>query len=149
MVFSGILATIVSLQAILPVRPNVARTSAALGFSSMGLCTVFVTLAIANIRHPERLKRLMVLASFTVSQAAVVRLIRLVPSMDLATRAFLGAVAVDLLLLVAVLIDRRSTGRVHPVWLLGGAALISIQYLRAAVISTEFWRDVTQWLAMR
>ena len=148
MVFSGILATIVSLQAVLPVRPEVARVSAALGLSSMVLFTAFTTLAIANIKHPERHKRLMVLASFTISQAAVVRLIRLVPSTDLATRVLLGTVAVDLLLIVAVLIDTRSIGRVHPVWLLGGAALISIQYLRVAVVPTEFWRDVTQWLAM-
>ena len=148
MVFSGILATIVSLQALLPVRPELARTSAALGFSSMALFVTFVTLAIANIRRPERHKRLMVLASFTISQAAVVRLIRLVPSTELTGRVFLGAVAVDLLLLAVVLIDRRSTGRVHPVWLLGGAAMVSVQYLRVAIVPTEFWRAVTQWLAM-
>ena len=148
MVFSGILATVVSLQALLPVRPEFARTGAALGFSSIALFTSFVTLAIANIRRPERHKRLMVLASFTISQAAVVRLIRLVPSTELAGRVFLGAVAVDLLLLAVVLIDRRSTGRVHPVWLPGGAALVLVQYLRVAIVPTQFWRDVTQWLAM-
>jgi hypothetical protein len=94
-------------------------------------------------RNPSRLQWL-VLASVSVLQAAVVRLVRLAPSIALADRVFLGAVAVDLLLLAVVLIDRRSTGRVHAVWLLGGAGLISIQYLRVAVVPTEFWRDVTQ-----
>lgn len=75
------------------------------------------------------------------------RLIRLVPSTELAGRVLLGAVVVDLLLLAAVLIDRRSTGRLHPVWLLGGAALVSVQYLRVAIVSTEAWKDVTLWLA--
>jgi hypothetical protein len=147
MVFSGILATIVSLQATLPVRPELARTSTALGLSSMALFVTYVTLAIANIRRPDRHKRLMVLASLTISQAAVVRLIRLVPSTDLASRVLLGAVAVDLLLVAIVLMDRRSTGRAHPVWLIGGAALIAMQYLRVAVVPTEGWRAVTQWLA--
>jgi hypothetical protein len=148
MVFSGILATIVSLQALLPVRPEFARTGAALGFSSMALFTTFVALAIANIRRPERHKRLMLLASFSIVQAAAVRMFRLLPSIALADRIFLGAIAIDLLLLVVVLIERRSTGRVHPVWLLGGTALISVQYLRIAIVPTESWRNVTQWLAM-
>jgi hypothetical protein len=89
-----------------------------------------------------------VLASFAIVQAAVVRLIRLVPSITLADRVFLGAVVTDLILLVVVLIDRRSNGRVRSVWLLGGAALISVQYLRVAVVPTEFWGTVTRWLAM-
>ena len=59
----------------------------------------------------------------------------------------MNTVAIDLLLLAVVLIDRRATGRVHPVWLLGGAALISVQYLRIAVVPTAFWRGVTQCLA--
>ena len=41
MVFWGILATIVSPQVSLPVRPGLARTSAALGFSSIALFSVF------------------------------------------------------------------------------------------------------------
>jgi hypothetical protein len=148
MVFSGILATIVSLQASLPVRPELARTSAALGFSGMALFSTFVTLAIANIRRPEQHKRLMVLASFSIAGAAAVRVFRLIPSITLADRVFFGTVAFDLLLLAVVLIDRRATGRVHRVWLFGGAALMLAQYLRGAVVPTAFWRGVTQWLAM-
>lgn len=148
MVFSGILATIVSLQASLPVRPELARTSAALGFSGMALFSTFVTLAIVNVRRPERHKRLMVLASFSIAGAAAVRVFRLIPSITLADRVLFGTVALDLLLLAVVLIDRRATGRVHRVWLFGGAALILAQYLRGAVVPTAFWRDVTQWLAM-
>jgi hypothetical protein len=147
MVFSGILATIVSLQAFLPVRPEFARMSTALGLSGMALFTAFVTLAIANIRRPERHKRLMVLASFSIVQAAAARVIRLVPSIALADRILLGAVAVDLLLLVVVLLDRRSAGRVHPVWIFGGAALVSIQYLRIAILPMQAWKNFTLWLA--
>ena len=53
---------------------------------------------------------------------------------------------VDLLLLVVVSMDRLA-GRVHPLWLLGGAALVSIQYLRVAVVPTQAWRDFTFGLA--
>ena len=89
----------------------------------------------------------MVLASLAISQAAVVRLIRLVPSTELADRVFLGAATVDLLLLAVVWVDRRSIGRVYPVWLLGGAALVLVQYLRVAILPTEAWKDFTLWLA--
>jgi hypothetical protein len=117
-------------------------------FSGIALFGMFVTLAIANIRRPERHKRLMVLASFSIAGAAAVRVFRLIPSITLADRVFFGTVALDLLLLAVVLIDRRATGRVHRVWLFGGAALILAQYLRGTVVPTAFWRDVTQWLAM-
>ena len=114
----------VSLQAFLPVRPEFARLGTALGLSSMALFTAFVTLAIANIRRPEWHKRLMVLASLSVVQAAAVRVIRFVPSIALADRILLGAVAVDLLPIVVVLLDRRSAGRVHRVWIFGGGATL-------------------------
>ena len=148
MVFSGVLATIVSLQANLPVRPDFARASAALSFSGVALFTGFFTLGIANIKRPDRHKRLMMLASFSIVQAAVARLIRLVPTIALPERILIGAMILDVILFAIVLLDRRSTGRVHPVWLLGGAALISVQYLRVVIVPTEFWRHVTQWLAM-
>jgi hypothetical protein len=148
MVFSGVLATIVSLQASLPIRPELARTSAALSFSGIALFSTFVTLGIANIKRHDWHKRLMMLASFSIVQAAVVRLIRLVPTITLSERILFGAVIVDVMLFAIVLLDRRSTGRVHPVWLLGGAAVISVQYLRIVIVPMEFWRHVTQWLAM-
>jgi FtsH-binding integral membrane protein len=148
MVFSGILAQIVQTRAQLSgPRPEVARNVAALGLSAMLMFSVFVTSAIATIRRPGLHRRLMVLASFAIIGAAVVRLFRFLPDSTQAQRAVYGAGVVDLLLLAVVLLDRRVTGRVHPVWVAGGAFLIANQALRAAIAQTGPWAQFTTWLA--
>lgn len=120
---------------------------AALDFSAVALFTAFAALGVANVRRPERHRRLMVLASFSIISATVTRLMRLLPGMELPERAMLGAATVDLLLLGVVLLDRRVTGRLHPVWVAGGAALVTAQCLRSVVARTDWWAEVTAWLA--
>jgi energy-converting hydrogenase Eha subunit A len=148
MVFAGVLATIVQLRAdLVGPQPDVARGVAALGFSALLLFTTFVALGIGNIRRPEIHRRFMVLASFAILGAATTRLMRLVPETTQPERALLGAVAVDVLLLAVVLLDRRAVGRIHPVWMAGGAILIASQWLRRALSRTDLWTHVTDWLA--
>lgn len=148
MVLSGIQAQIVSLAAGLQgPQPEVARNVAALGFSAMLMFTTFVSLAIANVRRPEIHRRLMVLASFAIIGAAVVRLMRFVAGTTQAERALLGTLVVDALLVVLVLLDRRTVGRVHPVWLAGGAFLVANQAARTFIAGTEPWARFTAWLA--
>lgn len=148
MVFSGVLVQIVTLPAGLRgPQPAVARNVAALGFSAMIMFTTFVALAIANLRRPELHRRLMVLASFAIIGAAVVRLMRFVPDTTQFERALLGNVAVDALLLAVVLLDRRATRRVHGVWVAGGAFLVANQVARALIARTDWWAAVTDRLA--
>lgn len=140
MVASGLFVQVTALPAGLAgARPDVALNVAALGFSAMAMFTVFVALAIANVRRPELHKRLMVLASFAIIGAAVVRLMRFVPDTTQSDRALLGALVVDLLLAAVVLLDRRKIGRVHGVWLAGGAFLVANQAGRALLARTEAW----------
>lgn len=148
MVFSGILVQTVNLAAGLRgPQPEVARYVAALGFSAMLMFTTFVALAIANVRRPQIHRRLMVLASFAIIGAAVVRLMRFVPETTLADRVLLGTFVVDGLLVVLVLLDRRAAGRVHPVWLAGGGFLVANQAVRAVIADTAPWIGFTAWLA--
>lgn len=148
MVFSGVLVQIVTLPAGLGgPQPAVARNVAALGFSAMIMFTTFVALAIANVRRPEVHRRLMVLASFAIIGAAVVRLMRFVPDTTQFERALLGNAAVDALLLGVVLLDRRAVGRVHGVWIAGGAFLAANQVARALIARTDWWAAVTDRLA--
>lgn len=148
MVFSGILGTIVDLQANLAgPNPKLARTSAVLGFSSMALFTTFFTLAIVNLGPPERHKRLMVLATFSILQAAVARLLLLIPSIGLPLRVTLGAVVVDTLLLAVVALDARARGRAHPTYLAGAALLVLVQFARAELLQTQSWAAFCLWLA--
>ncbi len=148
MLFSGMLATIVSLNAGLAgPRPDVARRAAALSFSGMTLFTTFVTLGIASVKAPERHKRFMVLTTFAILQAAVARVIMLFPAITLPQRVHVGAAIVDALLLGVMLHDRRLTGRWHPAYVLGLAFIVAIQVARSAILDTPLWIDFTAWLA--
>lgn len=148
MVFSGVLAQIVQTrQQLAGPRPEVAMNVAALGFSAMLMFAVFVALAVANVRRPAIHRRLMVMASFAIIGAAVVRLFRFVPGTTQAERALMGAAAVDVLLLAVIWLDRRSTGRIHPAWLWGAGFLLLNQVGRALIARTDGWARFTGWVA--
>lgn len=149
MLFSGVLAQIVQvqLQQGSP-RPEAVRNVAALGFSAMLMFAVYVGVAVANVHRREVHRRLMVLASFAIIGAAMVRLMRFVPDTTQPQRGLMGAVLVDLLLLAVILLDRRATGRLHPVWLVGGGFLLANQIVRHLVAQTPPWADFIAWLAM-
>jgi hypothetical protein len=148
MVFSGILAAIVSLKGELAgPRPEIARTAAVLSFSGMTLLSTFFVLAIANIRRPEFHKRLMLLTNFSILQAAIARFIMLVPAIAQPQRVVIGAVIVDALVVVVALLDARARGRVHPVFVAGGAFIVTVQYLRSQLLGTDAWATFCAWLA--
>jgi hypothetical protein len=147
MVFAGVLATIVSLKAGLGERPVIARTSAALSFGGMTLFSTFVAFGIANVLNPERHKRFMLLATFSILQAAVARWIMLIPSIGQPLRILIGAALVDLMLLAVIVIDSRARGRVHPVYVCGGALIVLVQWARIAMLDTATWVAFTNWLA--
>jgi hypothetical protein len=58
----------------------------------------------------------------------------------------LPAILSDLLIVVAMIHDRRTTGRVHPVYWIAGGALLAVQVLRVPLSSTDAWVRVTHWL---
>jgi len=148
MLFSGILAAIVSLAANLPgPRPDAARAAAALSFSGMLLFATFIAIGVANVGRPDVHRRAMTLAAFSIIQAAVARLIMLAPWIAQAERIVIGAVIVDLLLAGVVLLDRRAIGRLHPMWVLGFGLIVTVQWLRVVVARTDAWADFTAWLA--
>jgi len=148
MLCSGILAAVVSLEANLPgPRPDAARAAAALSFSGMLLFTTFIVVGVANVRRPDVHRRAMTLAAFSIIQAAVARLIMLAPQIAQPERIVIGAVIVDLLLLGVVLLDRRATGRMHPVWTAGFVLIVTVQWLRVVIARTDAWAVFTARLA--
>jgi hypothetical protein len=148
MVFSGMLATIVHLRAGLEgPRPEIARAAAALSVSGMLLFTAFVTAAVATIRRPAWHKRLIVLASMEVLGAAVGRLVRLMPGVAPSEGFVIMTMLLDAGLVAIVLADRRSTGRVHSAWILGGGVLLAMHVARLALPQTTPWVAFTRWLA--
>ena len=148
MVFSGVLAAIVSLRAGLRgPRPDVARTTVALSLSGMVVFTTFIAAGIASIRRPEWHRRLMLLASFELLQPGVGRLVRRLPGLAPSTSIVIATALVDVVLLLIILADRRSTGRVHTAWRMGAAFLLIVQGLSIASLHTALWIAFTNWLA--
>jgi hypothetical protein len=50
------------------------------------------------------------------------------------------------LLVIAMIHDRRTTGRVHPAYWLAGGALVAVQILRVPLSATDAWMRFTHWL---
>jgi hypothetical protein len=108
----------------------------AVTFFSMQAFAIITALAIIHRRNAEMHKRLMLLSSAAILEAAIGRLpLQLV--VDTAPLSFyLGA---DLVIAAGVIHDRITHGRVHRVWLWGGGALIASQVFRIAIMQTEPW----------
>ncbi len=148
MVITGVVATTVSLKAGLAgPKPEFARLANVLGMFAMVLFSLFIALAIANIRKPDRHKRFMVLATFSILQAAIARVIQLIPAISFPQRTTIGAVVVDVLLLAVIAFDTRIHRRLHPVYVLGFALLVTAQVSRMLVLETEWWTRFGNWLA--
>lgn len=97
---------------------------------------LLVGLGIAAVRRPQAHKRLMLLATLAMSQAALVRIQPLGvwsgPVMQL---------GLTLLFVVGLALwDRRATGRMHPVTLCIGFPLFASEFLRFPVALSPPWR---------
>lgn len=111
---------------------------------------VVVGLAVANVRRPETHMRLMLLASISILHAAIGRIVRAVvapnaPPPGVGAPApveftYLPGALVDLLLVAAIVLDWRTRGKVHPVYLIGGAVLVVTQFTRAPLSQTPLWQ---------
>jgi hypothetical protein len=115
---------------------------------------VCVGIAASQFRRPEIHKRLMVLATVSVLVPAVARVfliaitggttavapppieVTLVPSM-----------VTNLLLVVAMVHDRKAHGRVHRVYWIGGGLLLATQLLRIPLAHTPLWQSIADGLA--
>ena len=112
----------------------------------MVLFGAFVALALVNRRNAQSHKRYMLLASISLIDAAVARW----PFAFMATelpvpRLSMTDVCVDLFLVPMVVWDVASRGRVHPVTLWGGLALIASQPLRPMLSETDAWLAFAGW----
>jgi hypothetical protein len=98
-----------------------------------------VSAAVVQRRRAEAHKRLMLLATISLLTAAVGRFLRQV-GMSGAPNLFLGT---DVFVLVLVLYDLASRGRVHPATLWGGAMIVGFKPLLYYVLT-----GTPAWLAL-
>jgi hypothetical protein len=136
---------------------HVMRQSAAIGQTDAGVAfaivpltgiaffAVIFILAIANTRRPEIHKRLMLLAAISILDAAVARWFLTFlappgpPGPPPVQVTIAPALVAYLLLVVAMVRDKRSEGRVHPVYIYGGIALLAVKLLNWPISETSAW----------
>jgi hypothetical protein len=102
----------------------------------MLMFATFVSLALRAVRNPQAHKRWMLLAAMTMLMPAFARW----PGDLIGKLGIVGVFAVgDAFLLPLAAWDLRSRGRLHPVTLWGGLALVASQPLRLAISGTAAW----------
>src|SRR5438445_8483203 len=141
------------------VAVNAMKRSAAIGQTNEGIAFAIVPLsgilffavvfilAVAAVKRLETHKRLMLLASISLLDAAVARWFLTF----LARPGPLGpppvpvtippAFVAYLLLVVAIIHDWRTRGRPHPVYVYGGAALIAVKLLNWPISASSIWHS--------
>lgn len=107
----------------------------------MVLFATFVTIALIKRREKETHKRLMLLAYVSIVTAAVARLPGV---LAFGPPAFFGLSF--LFVIAAAIYDFRTRGRVHRVYLWGGAFILISVPVRLAIASTAAWRALAELL---
>ena len=107
----------------------------------MLMFATFVTAALVMRKNAQAHKRLMLLAYISIIVAAVARLPGVLP---LGPLVFFGLAF--LFVLVGVVYDLLSRGRVHAVYLWGGTLLVASGPLRLAISGTGAWRALAELL---
>jgi hypothetical protein len=160
MVFMGLAAAIQTLTAGLRAGyGDHSRAFLILPVSGMVLFAGFFIAAIANIQRPEAHKRLMLLATITLLQAAMARIFFVLitgggpglrpglgppPPLDI---GLVPSLITELLIVAGLVYDWRTRGRPHPVWLIGAAITTAVILLRGPLSGTQGWLAFADSLA--
>lgn len=158
MVFVGLSVAVAGLERRLSLGyGDAARAFAIVPISAMLLFAMLVTAAIANLRRPEWHKRLMLVATASLLQAAVARYLFLAsgrsdagarqagppPSVEFTMTA---AYIVDALIVAAILYDWKARGRPHPAYLWGFGIVLAVHLSRPALSRSDAWLRFADFL---
>jgi hypothetical protein len=106
-------------------------------FFSMVVFLALVATAVYHRRAPETHKRLMLLATISILDAATARWpIAIVQTSSWAYYGF-----ADLFIAAALAYDLVSRRRIHPAYIWGGLVIVVSQYLRDVIGQTEAWHS--------
>lgn len=109
----------------------------AVPFFAINSFAVAVALAIRWRHRADYHKRLILLANVGLLGAAIAR----IPVGALQAGApFTFIFLPNLITVAGALYDWRTRGRVHPVWIRGGLAMLASQFVMMAVMGTAAWR---------
>ncbi|MCC7268692.1 MAG: hypothetical protein IT546_15325 [Caulobacteraceae bacterium] len=129
---------------------DAARRFSVVSLSALVVFAGLFGLAIAQSNKPEVHKRLMILASVPLAQAATARIFQVAmtpPGAVGPPPVFVSlppGLVVDLLIVAAMIYDWRTRGRPHPVYLIGGAVILAVQLLVIPVSGTPAWMSIAR-----
>ncbi len=160
MVVIGIAAAIATLNTGLAAGyGDRSRAFLILPVSAIALFAGFFISAIANIKRPEAHKRLILLATISLLQAAMGRVFFLLvtgggpglrPGLGPPPPLSIGLVPsliVELIIVAGIVYDWRTRGRPHPIWLIGAAVMTAVILLRGPLSGTPAWLAFADALA--
>lgn len=142
---SGIATAVWAAQRDLPEQGTAATSGLAGTVSGLSLYVLLVIAAVAIRRRPDWHKRLVMLATIQVLWPAFFRLRHLLPAVPYPDVSFALVMAYSPILFAA-LRDHWRYGKVHPVWLFVGPALVIEQSLEFAFFDRGLLRLFGQWI---
>lgn len=135
-----------------------ARSFLIVPLSAITLFAAFTAGAIANVKRPEWHRRLMIVGTVCLVQAAAARVFFVLatgggpgmrpgmlppaPVAKAGTPAFL----LELILVAGMIRDWRVLGRVHPAWIVGVVVITSLELVRPAISASAPWLEFASWL---
>lgn len=154
MCFVGVAAAISRVRA----AEGTEHAAAVKAFTVVPVSLVFsfaplVALAIYLVRKPDWHKRLILVATVGILQAAVGRVFMALTGREPGVGApppiavtLMPAAVTDVLIVVAMLEDRRVRGAVHPAYWVAGGLTVLVQLGRAPLSETALWAAAVDWL---
>ena len=159
MCFLGLAAAIGTLKKFEPTATaEAARAFSIVPVTGIVFFAVLVTVALAKVRQPEVHKRLLLVATVSLLNAAVGRwfAVFLAPPVPVGIQGAVGVPPVwvslmpglvaDLLIVAAMIHDKRTRGQVHRVYWIAGGSLVALQFLRIPLSATGAWSRVAEFL---
>ncbi|MCL4793792.1 MAG: hypothetical protein KJZ84_04485 [Bryobacteraceae bacterium] len=159
MFFVGIAAAINTVkrsEALSAASGEAARRFLVVSVTGAFVFAVLFALAVVYVKRPEIHKRLMLVATASLLQAAIGRwfALALAPSQIASGGITPPPVAVtilpgllsDLFIVAAMIHDRSQRGSVHPVYWAAGGVVLAVQVLRAPVATSDSWMAISNWL---
>jgi hypothetical protein len=156
MVFVGMAAAIGSMkQGVAAGFGEQARAFSVVPVTGILFFAALVGVALLNVRRPEVHRRLMLIATVSILNAAVGRLFRLaIGAPPVSTTVapppvvftLMPGLLTDLLLVPALIHDKVRLGRIHRTYWIGGAALLASQLLRPVIGNSDAWQAFAGWL---
>lgn len=142
---SGIATAVWATRRDVAAQGTAATSSLAGTVTGLSLYLLLVLAAMAARRRPDWHKRLVLLATIQVLWPAFFRLRHLLPGVPYPEISFALVMAYSPIL-VAAARDQWRYGKIHPVWLFLGPALVLEQSLEVVIFDRGVQRQLGQWL---